>query len=93
MTAQSDPWYGCQWHLKNTGQFPGGAMQDINVEPVWSGGNMGSGIKVVVVDDGMHTGHEDLTDNIDSTLNYNYTDDTDPNDRVITGGRASSGGT
>ena len=71
-TAQSDPWYGCQWHLKNTGQFGSGALQDINVESVWTSGNMGAGVNVVVVDDGLHSGHEDLTDNVLTARNHDY---------------------
>ena len=39
----SDPLYGCQWHLNNTGQLTGGtAGEDINVEEVWTAGNLGS---------------------------------------------------
>ena len=41
-SVQSDPFYGCQWHLNNTGQF-GGARQDINVEEVWAT-NQGAGV-------------------------------------------------
>ena len=71
-TPQSDPWYGCQWHLSNTGQFEGGAMQDINVESVWSGGNMGEGINVVVVDDGLQSSHQDLAPNVLTSRNHDY---------------------
>ena len=71
-TPQSDPWYGCQWHLNNTGQFDGGAMQDINVESVWAGGNKGEGINTVVVDDGLQTDHEDLIDNVLAARNHDY---------------------
>ena len=48
-----DTFYGCQWHLNNTGQFPGGAMQDINVEEVWEDGNTGAGVNIAIVDDGL----------------------------------------
>ena len=71
-TPQSDPWYGCQWHLNNTGQFDGGARQDINVESVWSGGNMGEGINVAVVDDGLEFDHEDLSANVLTARNHDY---------------------
>ena len=71
-TPQSDPWFGCQWHLNNTGQFEGGAMQDINVESVWSGGNMGAGINVVVVDDGLQSNHQDLAPNALTSRNHDY---------------------
>ncbi|MCY4616748.1 MAG: cadherin domain-containing protein [Chloroflexi bacterium] len=63
-TTQSDPLYGCQWHLKNTGQFGTGAGQDINVESVWAGGNKGEGINIALLEDSLQTDHEDLVDNI-----------------------------
>ena len=70
-----DPLYGCQWHLKNTGQSGGMAGEDINVESVWET-YKGDGVHVVVVDTGMHFAHEDLKDNVDTTLNYDYTPET-----------------
>ena len=73
----SDPLYGCQWHLRN--QEQGG--EDINVEAVWAEGVNGEGVNVAVVDDGMYYAHEDLADNVNTTLNHNYdtgvTDSTD----------------
>lgn len=70
-TPVSDPLYGCQWHLRNSGQYPGGAGQDINVEDVWTT-TRGAGVNVAVVDDGLHFEHEDLTDNADPARNRNY---------------------
>ena len=70
-TPQSDPLYGCQWHLNNTRQFPGGAGRDINVEEVWAT-TMGAGVNVAVVDDGLQYGHEDLTANVERTRNHDY---------------------
>ena len=73
----SDPLYGCQWHLRNQDQ--GG--EDINVEAVWAEGINGEGVNIAVVDDGMYYAHEDLADNVNTTLNHNYdtgvTDSTD----------------
>ncbi len=63
-TTQSDPLYGCQWHLNNTGQFGAGAGQDINVESVWAGGNKGEGINIALLEDSLQTDHEDLVDNV-----------------------------
>ena len=63
----SDPLYGCQWHLNNLDG------EDINVESVWAEGNKGEGINVAVVDDGMYYEHEDLKDNVDASLNHDYT--------------------
>ena len=42
----ADTWYGCQWHLQDDGLFGSGSTGDINVEGVWSGGNLGEGIHV-----------------------------------------------
>ena len=74
-TTMSDPWYGCQWHLDNTDQFANSAGQDINVQELWDEtdpATMGAGIRVAVVDDGMHFTHEDLTDNVLTSQNRTY---------------------
>ena len=71
-TPQSDPWYGCQWHLSNTGQFPGGAGHDINVESVWAGGNKGAGVNIALVDDGLQSNHADLSTNVTAARNHDY---------------------
>ena len=62
-----DSLYGCQWHLNNRDG------EDINVESVWAEGNKGEGINVAVVDDGMYYAHEDLRDNVNASLNHDYT--------------------
>ena len=67
-----DTFYGCQWHLNNTGQFPGGAIHDINVEEVWQAGNTGAGVSIAIVDTGLHFEHPDLNDNVDRTRNFDY---------------------
>ena len=73
-TTISDPLYGCQWHLNNTGQLKGGtAGEDINVEEVWDDNNLGAGINVAVVDDGMDYTHEDLSANVITARNHDYT--------------------
>ncbi len=72
-TSVTDPLYGCQWHLDNTGRNAAAAGEDINVAEVWSGGNLGAGVNVAIVDDGIHAGHVDLTDNVDANRNHDYT--------------------
>ena len=72
-----DPYYGCQWHLKNTGQFRDSptSMPDIRVEDVWDASDpetMGEGIRIAIVDTGMHSAHEDLSLNVDTSRNHNY---------------------
>ncbi len=74
-----DPLYGCQWHLKNTGQFIYSGKritsgEDINVEGVWNEDVYGSGINVAIVSDGIDLSHEDLSANVRSGLNYDLSD-------------------
>jgi len=87
--SAADPFYGDQWHLKNTGQLgatgvAGTAGEDIDVEPAWTAcgtGNTcrGEGVRIAVVDDGLEIAHEDLFANIATGLSYNYvTASTDP---------------
>ena len=64
-----DDLYGCQWSLKNR-RAPG---EDINVEPAWAAGMDGTGVNVVVVDNGLDYHHDDLSPNVDTTLNHDYT--------------------
>ena len=76
-TDYDDPLYGCQWHLNNTGQDTGAGVgtsgEDINVEEVWEGGNLGEGVNIAIVDDSLSPEHEDLKDNVDTSKNRDYT--------------------
>ncbi len=59
----NDPLYVFQWHLRNTGQLPGGvAGADISVEDAW-GTTLGEGAIVANIDDCVQKDHEDLKDN------------------------------
>lgn len=72
--APNDPLYPFQWHLKAEAQKSGNLRsavmpgEDILVEDVWgypSGpGKRGSGVDVVVLDDGIELTHPDLTNNL-----------------------------
>ena len=90
-TLQSDPLYGCQWHLKNTGQLGGTAGEDINVEDVWAAGQLGAGVTVAVVDDGLDYAHRDLRDNVIQDRNHDYTGGDDVYDRGETHGTEVAG--
>ncbi len=78
----NDPLYGCQWYLKRPAvdvQVSGELIFqtseediDINIEEVWDDSIFGAGINVAVVDHGMDTDHEDLADNVDTTLSHDY---------------------
>ena len=100
----NDPLFSDQWHLKNTGQagndgISGIEDEDINVEPVWNNclesSCRGEGVRIVVVDDGLEIGHEDLKANVTPGKSYDYRDgDTDPtpNDpRIIGHGNSVAG--
>ena len=63
----SDPLYACQWHQNSLHEG------DINIESVWKEDIKGEGVNVAVVDDGMYYAHEDLKDNVDTSLNHDYT--------------------
>ena len=94
-TNYNDPLYGCQWHLNNTGQNTGSAAgtvgEDINVEEVWDDGNLGSGVNIALVDNGLHYAHEDLTDNVDRSRNHDYTGGGDVFGRYFTHGTRMAG--
>lgn len=61
----TDPLFGKQWHLYNTGQTGGTAGVDINILPVWRMGITGKGVSVGVYDTAMDVRHVDLRANID----------------------------
>lgn len=75
----TDPYYGEQWHLKNTGQHGVAAGNDINAVAAWDAGYTGTGVVVGVIDDGPEYTHPDLADNWRGDLGYDYyDDDSDP---------------
>ena len=94
-TSYTDPLYGCQWSMNNTGQDTGDGVgssgEDINVEDVWDSGNLGEGINVAIVDNGLYYEHEDLKDNVDTTRNHDYTSRDDVFERHFTQGTAIAG--
>jgi len=72
-----DPNYQWQWHLRNTGQLPGGlAGADVDAEGAWDV-TLGSGAVVAVIDDSLQRDHEDLAANY--LTGYDFLDsDNDP---------------
>ena len=90
-TSVDDPLYGCQWHLNNEGQLKGATDgEDINVEDAWAV-TLGAGINVAVVDDGLQYDHPDLTDNVDTSRNHDYTGGGEVYDPVRIHGTAMAG--
>ncbi len=80
-----DPLIACQWHLRQ----PNG--EDVNVLPAWNQGYLGEGINIAVVDDGMDWAHEDLIDNVDASLNHDYSGEGDIHYRYAHHGTAVAG--
>ena len=90
-----DPFYANQWHLSNDGTLSTAVSgEDAKVNPVWSGGNLGQDVLVAVVDDGLEVAHEDLKDNISTTVNgYNSRNGrTDPSHSISTSGHGTNVG-
>ena len=81
--------------MKNTAQDTGDGVgtsgEDINVGDVWDGGNMGEGVNVAIVDNGLFYEHEDLKDNVDTSKNWDYTRRGDVFERHFTHGTAIAG--
>ena len=71
-----DTLYNDQWHLNNTGLGGGIPGEDINVEDAWDH-SQGDGVVIAVVDDGLQTDHEDLTDNIYPGQHKDWVDNDD----------------
>jgi len=57
-----------QWFFKNA--FVAG--RDINIEPAWAANATGTGVKIGIVDDGLDTGHPDLSPNFTSSDSFNW---------------------
>lgn len=66
----SDPIFAQQWHLVNTIN-PG---HDVNVKNVWYNDNMGQGITVAVIDDGVDVDLDDLRDNFNPKGSWDFND-------------------
>jgi Ca2+-binding RTX toxin-like protein/subtilisin-like proprotein convertase family protein len=67
MPLPTDPLFGLQWFLRNTGQAGGTAGIDINVLTAWNDYN-GAGIRIGIYDDGVQITHPDLQANYLASL-------------------------
>ena len=65
----TDPAYGQQWHLRNTGGSGGVAGADIDAEKAWDF-TRGAGIRVAVIDNGFDVTHGDLATAIVAESGY-----------------------
>jgi kexin len=75
---------GYQWHLRNTGQYPGTTGIDANLTGVWDA-YAGDGVRIGIVDDGLETAHPDLAPNADTANDHDWNDATpdDPTGNAI----------
>lgn len=88
----NDPLYGDQWHLLNTGQSNGLLGADANIETAWDFVT-GRGVTIGIVDDGLEITHEDLIDNVNTAIDFDWNgNDNDPSP-VTTGNFTDNHGT
>jgi Ca2+-binding RTX toxin-like protein/subtilisin-like proprotein convertase family protein len=67
MPIPTDPLFGLQWFLRNTGQAGGTVGIDINVLTAWNDYN-GAGVRIGIYDDGVQVTHPDLQANYLASL-------------------------
>ncbi|MDR4503737.1 MAG: S8 family serine peptidase [Candidatus Scalindua sp.] len=78
----NDPLFIDQWHLHNTGQ--GGCTVDVNITNVWDTYTGTTNERIVIVDEDLKIGHEDLSPNIIPGQSWDYLDgDSDPTGRDL----------
>ncbi|GIX84659.1 hypothetical protein CDAR_552231 [Caerostris darwini] len=68
-----DPLFDEQWYLLNKGQTGSPPDNDINVLPVWESGITGEGVRISVLDDGIHPFSEEVARNYDSVSSDDLT--------------------
>lgn len=98
-SGETEPLYPLQWALNYTnsifskiadaGAFGRGI--DLNVEPVHRQGIKGQGIKVLVIDSGVDLAHEDLKANADYSMSWNFVQQSNDPNPLLTSSRAAHG--
>ncbi len=71
-TGFSDPLFGCQWNLQNTGQTQGTYGADINVVDAWSTTMGSEEVNIAIVDTKVDYSHQDLVENLDVSMSHDY---------------------
>lgn len=88
-SGATDPLYRFQWHLDAINSyfasFPevSDGVTDLNIRLVHEAGIKGNGVRILVLDQGVDIRHEDLINNIDRSMTYNFengTNDPTPTD-------------
>lgn len=87
VVSDSDPLYGSAWHLH--GQSP--SSIDVDLVTNYTGG---SGVRIVIVDDGLEHTHPEIRDNYDAQSSYNFNggDVRDPTPKSSDGHGTSAAG-
>jgi subtilisin family serine protease len=79
----NDPLLANQWHLENTGQGGGTVGEDVHAQEAWDITTGNSNIVIAIIDDGVDTGHPDLSANIQAGGYDFFDDDSDANPRYF----------
>jgi len=84
-TGATEPLYTYQWALNAAQSFfasytpVSDGTTDLNVDTVHKQGIKGQGVNVLVLDDGVEINHEDLKDNVNPSMTWNFqNNNTDP---------------
>ena len=84
-TGATEPLYTYQWALNAAQSFfasytpVSDGTTDLNVDAVHKQGIKGQGVNVLVLDDGVEINHEDLKDNVNPSMTWNFqNNNTDP---------------
>lgn len=79
----NDPLFPEQWYYQSEGQSGIVQGSDHSILDVWKMGFNGTGIKIVVIDDGLDNTHLDLRDRYNATISYDFnSNDSDPAPRI-----------
>jgi len=84
----SDPLFGRQWYLNNTGQSDGTVGADINVLDAWDSGAEGQDVLIGMLDDACDVDHPDLVTNYlgtghNPTVESTASGSADPRPKII----------
>ncbi|RYF54522.1 MAG: hypothetical protein EOO27_23465, partial [Comamonadaceae bacterium] len=98
-SGETEPLYTFQWALNyarswftdNADAGAYGSGFDLNVEPVHRLGIKGQGVNVLVIDSGVDLAHEDLRDNADYSLSWNYLTNNEDPSPLLTASKAAHG--
>lgn len=71
----SDPLFGYEWYIHNTGQAEGTPGLDLNVLEAWAQNVTGKGVITAIMDDGIDYLHPDIAPNYAPEASYDFSSD------------------